>query len=285
MNQQFDFFQNDKNFEYKKKPDPFFSYMGGKRFLRKKIAELAPKEFNRYFEPFLGGGAILFFLAHTKSFASDINSDLINAYQIVKTRPKELCEILKEHQKNYSKEHFYQIRKLHNLENLVERAARFIYLVNTCYASRYEVNKKNEFNGAFSSATFERKTPIFCEKNLFLCHEFLQSVKLSTQSYEKMQPKEGDFIYIDPPYHEALHRYNTEHFDERCQRELFSYCEKLTKKKVKFLLSNSSTDFIKALSEKSGFSVEDIYLKRYPIESGKDYEAKLSVREVLIKNY
>ena len=124
----------------KKEYKPFVKWAGGKRGLLKQILPLIPKEFNNYYEPFVGGGALFFelfskgLLQNKKVVISDINSELINSYNIIKNKPSELIYILKEYKKNHSKEFYYKVRELDRKDNYsnipdVEKAARFIYLV------------------------------------------------------------------------------------------------------------------------------------------------------------
>lgn len=127
---------------------PFTQWTGGKRRLLKDLRPLFPKTFNTYYEPFVGGGAVLFDLAPDKAVINDYNEELINCYQQVKAKPHELIERLKEHEISDSKEYFLNIRALDRDETFkdmepVARAARLIYLLSVCFNALYRVNSKN----------------------------------------------------------------------------------------------------------------------------------------------
>jgi DNA adenine methylase len=145
-----------------KKYQPFIKWVGGKRGLLEQIIPLLPKSFDSYHEPFLGGGALFFelysrgYLKEKKVFLSDINSELINVYQVVKEKPEKLIENLKRYKKNHSKEFYYEIRALDRKDDFndlssLERATRFIYLNKTCFNGLYRVNKKGYFNTPIGS--------------------------------------------------------------------------------------------------------------------------------------
>jgi DNA adenine methylase len=141
---------------------PFVKWVGGKRGLLEQILPLFPKDFNNYYEPFIGGGVVFFELfskgvfKNKKIVISDINHDLINTYNVVKNNPYELISNLKNYKKQHSKEFYYKIRELdrkencNNLSNL-EKATRFIYLNKTCFNGLYRVNKKGYFNTPIGS--------------------------------------------------------------------------------------------------------------------------------------
>ncbi|HQS77530.1 MAG TPA: Dam family site-specific DNA-(adenine-N6)-methyltransferase, partial [Sulfurovum sp.] len=136
---------------------PFIKWVGGKRGLLSQIIPLIPKEFNNYFEPFVGGGALFFelyslgLLRDKKVYLFDINAELINAYNTVRNNPTELIKSLKKFQEKHSKEFYYDIRAWDREENFlqrsdIERATRFIYLNKTCFNGLYRVNSNGYFN-------------------------------------------------------------------------------------------------------------------------------------------
>jgi len=141
---------------------PFVKWVGGKRGLLEQILPLFPREFDSYYEPFIGGGAVIFelfskgLLKNKKVILSDINKELINTYNVVKNNPYELISNLENYKEQHSKEFYYKIRELdrkenyNNLSNL-EKATRFIYLNKTCFNGLYRVNKKGYFNTPIGS--------------------------------------------------------------------------------------------------------------------------------------
>ena len=146
---------------------PVVKWAGGKRQLLSQIIKYVPEVFSTYFEPFLGGGAVLFELQPEKAVVNDISSELINIYQVIKDNAEELIEDLKKHQNN--KEYYYELRRQdrdrmkYERFSPVQRASRMIYLNKTCYNGLFRVNKAGEFNtpfGNYKSPTLSMKA--FC---------------------------------------------------------------------------------------------------------------------------
>lgn len=151
-------------------PKPFLKWAGGKRSIVNTLIEKTPKFFNNYYEPFLGGGALFFSLKKKgKSFLSDLNLELIITYKQLCESPKDVINSLSIHKKNHSKEYYYRVRKMYNLEDPVEVASRFIYLNKTCYNGLYRVNKKEEFNVPIGSY---KNPQIFDKENLMIVRFF-----------------------------------------------------------------------------------------------------------------
>ncbi len=135
---------------------PFVKWVGGKRGLINQLLPLIPKDFNNYFEPFVGGGALFFelynigVLQNKKVYLFDLNEELINAYRVIQEYPQELLKKLLEFQQNHTKEFYYEVRAWDRKDNFkksdsILRAARFIYLNKTCFNGLYRVNKKGFF--------------------------------------------------------------------------------------------------------------------------------------------
>jgi len=237
---------------------PFLKWVGGKRQIIPSILELLPKNIKNYnyVEPFVGGGAVFFHLQPKKAIINDSNIELINVYEVIKNNLEDLINDLKKH-KNDS-DYFYEIRAIDRTNQFahltnVQRASRIIYLNKTCFNGLYRVNNAGEFN-----ATFGRyKNPnIVNEPTLKAVNKFLNSndVKLGREDYETIL-KEADrssFVYLDPPYHPISESANFTGYvqagwDIYAQVRLSKSCDELNTKGVKFLLSNSATDFIKDL--------------------------------------
>ncbi|MCB0317982.1 MAG: DNA adenine methylase, partial [Bdellovibrionales bacterium] len=247
----------------------------------------APNNYHRYYEPFLGGGALFFFLQPEKPFLSDINSSLINTYKTVKEKPSELISDLKKH--IYQKEYYYLIRDVDRSGDLkywtdVEKASRFIYLNKTCFNGLHRVNSKGQFNTPFG----KYKNPtILDEENLILCNKALQNASIKHQSFLEIEDSamEGDFVYFDPPYAPISSTSNftsfaKENFGEDMQIELSNLCARLDKKGVLWMLSNSAVPLISDLYK--NFKIERISALR-AINSKANSRGKID--EFIITNY
>jgi len=265
-------------------------WAGGKRQILDEITKYIPDEFSTYYEPFLGGGAVLFELQPEKAVVNDINQELMNIYQVIKENVDELIEDLKKHKNE--REYFYKIRELdrdkerYSRLSRVERASRFIYLNKTCYNGLFRVNKSGEFNAPFGNYknpnivnenTLRAVSEYFNRANIiFTCQDF----EAALQSAEK-----GDFVYLDPPYDPvsetaSFTEYDKGGFDRGEQIRLKKVCDKLNEKGIKFLLSNSATDFIMDLYK--DYKIKIIKAKR-AINSKPDRRG--DVDEVLVMNY
>ena len=232
---------------------------------------------NNYYEPFVGSGAVFFDLGAKNSFISDLNLELITIYLIIKKDVENLIQLLEIHKSKHCEEYFYKIREKQFLENAVELSARFIYLNKTCYNGLYRVNKKGEFNSPFG----KYKNPNIVDvDNLKLCSRYLQNVSIKYQDYSQINPKIDDFVYFDPPYHNTFLGYNSNVFDENKQIELRKFCDKLTNKGVKFLLSNSNTEFIRW--QYKSYTIYEITAPRF-VNCKADN--RTNGKELLILNY
>lgn len=239
---------------------PFLKWAGGKTQILFEIEKFVPSEFNRYFEPFLGGGAVFFHLT-TKNlqftaYLSDTNEELITVYRVVKDDVEKLIDILKKHQKDYDKdpiEFYYELRKFVPPTD-VERAARFIALNKTCYNGLYRVNKRGVFNVPIG----RYKNPLICDSNnLRNASLSLRDSKVIIELSDYKQillenAREGDFVYLDPPYNPAsstasFTSYTNSGFTDTDQKELRDVFTELMDRKCKVLLSNSDTKFIRKL--------------------------------------
>lgn len=187
------------------KPKPFVKWVGGKRQLLKqfRLMDLYPPEkFNikmgRYFEPFVGGGAVFFDLLPEKSFLSDLNLELVTTYNVIKNDVDRLINSLKKYK--YEKEFFLKVRSLQPKQLPdVEIASRFIYLNRTCFNGMCRVNSKGGFNVPFGKYF----NPLICDElNLRRVSKALENVEIKCQDYKNIveHTKKGDFVYFDPPY-------------------------------------------------------------------------------------
>ncbi len=276
------------------KYQPFIKWVGGKRGLLEQILPLFPQEFENYHEPFLGGGAVFFelfsqgLLEDKKVILSDINSELINVYQVVKNTPNKLIENLKHYKKEHSKEFYYQIRELDREEDYknlssLEKATRFIYLNKTCFNGLYRVNKKGYFNTPIGSY---KKPNIVDEVTILNASKALQNANILQQSFKEIvkDVKKNDLVYFDPPYYPLNATSSFTSYDSNCfledeQFELFEVFDKLSDKGVNVVQSNSDTEFIKDLYKK--YDIKIVNANRF-INSKSSGRGK--VNEVLVRN-
>lgn len=277
--------------KYNKLVAPFLKWVGGKRQLMPSIVELLPqniKELN-YFEPFIGGGAVLFHLQPKNALISDFNIELINVYETIKNNLSELITDLKKHENN--PDYFYKIRSLDRTEEFkkltsVERASRIIYLNKTCFNGLYRVNSAGEFNAPFG----RYKSPnIVNEPILKAVHKYLNSnnIILRSGDYANVltEANENSFVYLDPPYQPISENLNFTGYIQggwniSDQIRLREFCDQLNNRGVKFLLSNSSAPLIK--SQYENYGIKAVKANRAINSNGAD---RGEVEEVLIRNY
>ena len=270
---------------------PFLKWVGGKRQLMPSIVEHLPENIKdyKYIEPFIGGGAVFFNLQPKNAIINDYNEELINVYQVIKDNLDELIIDLKKH-KNEA-EYFYSIRSLdRNREfkklSAVQRASRVIFLNKTCFNGLYRVNNAGEFNSPFG----RYKNPnIVNEPTLKAVNKFLNNnnVEINSGDYSEIlkQTDKKCFVYLDPPYHPISDSSNFTGYVQGGwnmydQIDLKTACDELHKKGVKFLLSNSSADFIKDLYK--DYKITIVKANRAINSNGAD---RGEVDEVLIRNY
>lgn len=185
---------------------PFTKWVGGKRQLLPEISKLIPNKFNCYFEPFVGGGALLFELSPKKAVINDNNSELILAYKVIKDDVESLILELNKHKANNSKEYYLDLRSADrdgriDIMNDVERAARILYMLRVNYNGLYRVNSKNQFNVPYG----KYKNPkILDEENLRNISNYFNTndVLILNDTFENAvkTAKKGDLVYFDPPY-------------------------------------------------------------------------------------
>jgi len=273
---------------------PFVKWAGGKSQLIPQIIRLMPSRFARYFEPFLGGGAVFFHTAsyNRNAFLSDINVDLINAYKIIRNNVEELITALKYHQDEYSKSpksYYYQLRDKTKGLNKIENAARFITLNKTCYNGLYRVNKKGLFNVPIG----RYKNPLICDPvNLRKMSIVLsQSASyLGVIDYKKIlveKVDKDDFVYLDPPFHPISNTanftsYTNNGFTLENQKELATIFKELTRRGCKLLLSNSNTEEIRRLYSDFSHLTELALVNRSINAVGSK---RVGHVELLIRNY
>lgn len=269
---------------------PVVKWVGGKRQLLDQIVPLLPKRFSSYCEPFLGGGAVLFYIQPSKAIVNDLNADLITVYEVIRDHVEDLIESLNRHENTST--YFYAIRdidrdkKAYEAMTKIEIASRLIYLNKTCFNGLFRVNSSGEFNSPFgyyknpnivNEPVLRAVSKYFNANNVTLyCKDFAEVLRLVTK---------GSFVYLDPPYDPvsdtaSFTGYNKGGFDRNEQIRLKQCCDDLTQRGIKFLLSNSATDFIKELYQ--DYSITIVKAKRAINANGSK---RGSIEEVLIRNY
>lgn len=266
---------------------PIVKWVGGKRQLMFELLKNMPKNYNRYFEPFIGGGALFFELQPYNAYISDMNEELINLYQVVRDNVDELIADLQKH--DISKDYFMEIRNIDRTDeyknwSYVKKASRFIYLNRTCFNGMYRVNSKGEFNVPFGHYKNPR---ILDENNLINCSNLLQKTEIKHADFSKIlkKVKKGDFVYFDPPYvplseTSSFTSYTKDGFDMDMQLSLRDVCDELNYMGVKFLLSNSDTKLVNELYE--NYNIKKVFASRQ-INANADGRGKIT--EVLVRNY
>ncbi|PIG93339.1 DNA adenine methylase [Gloeocapsopsis sp. IPPAS B-1203] len=266
-------------------PKPFLKWAGGKNKLIQQYVSLFPQEILHYYEPFLGGGAVFFYLYNNYSVSyadlSDINPELINTYLCIKHDVEAVISLLEQHQKKHNKEYYYYMRS-YNTDNSVERAARLIYLNKTCFNGLYRENSKGDFNVPMG----KYKNPQICNPELLRAvAQALQITSIEVKPFEAVlnyAESHKDFVYFDPPYYPLSETsnftaYSRDAFNKDDQIKLKDVCVELARRGVKVMQSNSDCPFIRELYK--DFKIYEIKAPR-AINSNASKRGKIS--EVLI---
>jgi len=275
-------------------PKPFVKWAGGKRQLIPEIEKHLPEKFSSYFEPFLGGGALLFHLLsenkNLKGYVSDLNSDLILSYVTIRDNLSSLLKSLQKHSDNYfsdSKSYYYSVRES-NPKSQIEKVSRLLFMNRTCFNGLYRVNSKGKFNvplGRYSNPN------IVQEENLRSVNQFLNHNKIiiKCQDFSSTieKAKKGDFIYFDPPYQPVsktanFTSYTHGNFGLNDLKRLAKVSNELTKKGVNVLLSNSSSKQVRELFSSRDWEIFEIQANR---AINSDSNKRTGHLELLIKNY
>lgn len=272
---------------------PLVKWAGGKRQILPELIKRVPENWNVYYEPFIGGGALLIELYNRGkiNFAviSDLNAELINLYKVIKYKPYELIAELKNTEFKNDRETYFKLRErfneiIGNPEYSVERAALFVYLNRHCYNGLWRVNRSGKFNVPFG----RYKNPSMPSDEAILeFSKMLEKVKIFNVDFEDAvkDAKKGDFVYFDPPYQPVSKTayftdYTSYGFDYSEQKRLARVAKELSKKGVYVMVSNSNTEEIKDLY--ADFHIFVINANRF-INSRAD--KRKGAREVIITNY
>ena len=269
----------------------FLKWAGGKLQLIEQFKNLFPHNFRNYYEPFIGSGAVFFYvkskLKPNKVILSDTNEELINCFCVVRDKPSELVELLLNHRKKHSKEYYYSVRSMESstLDSL-DRAARLIYLNKTCFNGLYRVNSKGQFNVPFG----DYENPSIFDKNvLFQASQLLQGVHLQVMTFEKVLDFAGkdDFVYFDPPYiplskTSSFTRYSKSDFSMMEQKRLSEVFRILDSRGCFVMLSNSDHALTRELYRHYEKNTVIVRAKRMINSVGS---RRGGINEVVVTNY
>jgi len=276
----------EKNQHIDVTPKPFVKWAGGKRQLINLLIDNAPTSFGRYFEPFVGGGALLFALLPSAATITDANPELINAYQIIRDELPALMKDLARHRND--EEYFYAIRAKQPARlSAVKRASRFLYLNKTCFNGLYRENSKGEFNAPFGKYVNPK---ILDQENLTAVSAYLNDsdVAIYHRDYKAVldEARPGDFVYFDPPYYPltqtaSFTKYVGADFGPDNQQDLAAVFGELARRNVYVMLSNSNTEFIKNLYQ--GHRIQQVAASRAINCKGSKRGKELN--EVLVRSW
>lgn len=273
-------------------PAPFLKWAGGKQQLLAQYQPYFPARMLRYFEPFVGGGAVFFHLCNTGRLPSaawlfDNNAELINVYLVVRDKLDELIHALAEHQERHCLEHYYEVRTRDRqdiAQSDVERAARTVYLNKTCYNGLYRVNRRGQFNVPLGSY---KDPAILRRDSLTAASTALRGACLGVRDFRSVVQlaQAGDFFYFDPPYDPlsktaSFTSYTAGGFREQDQRDLADVFTQLTAMGCLCMLSSSRTPLVLKLYRH--FRIATVQANR---AINSDAGARGAVREVVILNY
>ena len=269
---------------------PILKWVGGKRQLLPALVPLLPKRFSSYCEPFLGGGAVLFSLQPQKAVVNDVNADLIDLYKVIRDDVDGLIRELSSHRNTEA--HFYKVRdwdrdkRYYSSLSQVKKAARLIFLNKTCYNGLFRVNSAGEFNTPFG----HYKNPsIINVPTLRAVSNYFNKADISFFSKDYSEVIEslprGTFVYLDPPYDPvsdsaSFTGYTKGGFSQQDQILLKECCDRLNERGIKFMLSNSATEFIK-----EQYGAYDIKIVRAIRAVNSKVEGRGAVEEVVVRNY
>jgi len=270
---------------------PFVKWAGGKRQLIPQIRERMPKQFNNYYEPFVGGGAVIFELLPENAVINDINRALINAYQMICDHPQEFLQEINRLDAEMwedGKEYYYSLREHYNDKLMkeefdVELAALFVFINKHCFNGLYRVNGKGLFNVPYNNS---RRSSVD-EKSIMEISEYLRNVRIISGDFEVAceGAGEGDFVFIDSPYAPlnptSFESYTKEGFDIESHRRLANLFDELTTRGCYCMLTNHNTELINELYGNKGYTIDVVSVKRMINSDASNRVGE----EVIICNY
>lgn len=288
------------------KAKPFIKWVGGKSQLIDQLEAKLPADFDNwenvtYIEPFVGGGAMLFYMLQTYSniksaIINDINADLITCYKVVKGNPSQLIDALQKVQKDYyalktedlRKQFYMLMRAEFNTKALdpIRNTTLFFFLNRTCFNGLFRVNKSGLFNVPFG----RYETPTICDPDtIYADSKLLQNVEILTGDYQKTlaHASANTLFYLDPPYRplnntSSFNDYTKETFNDFAQQRLKAFCDKVEAAGHKFMLSNSDCSDMFFDDLYSQYIIERVWASR-SVNANPHKRGKLT--EILVHNY
>jgi DNA adenine methylase len=257
---------------------PFVKWAGSKRSLLPELIARLPEKYGTYRETFLGGAALFFGVRPSPAYLSDVNFPLVLAYIAVRDDVERVIKNLQGHASRHEKKYYLEMRKrLHVETDPTKIAGLLIYLNKTCYNGLYRVNQ----NGGFNVPMGSYKDPAILDvDNLRACSKALQGVEIWQHEFSQVPIREGDFYYLDPPYHGTFSGYDGAGFGDKDHEELAEFCKALHLAKCYFMVSNSDTPLIRKLY--GAFNIEEVAGAR-SVSCKGDQRGKET--ELIIRNY
>ncbi|MEZ0300004.1 MAG: DNA adenine methylase [Candidatus Methylacidiphilales bacterium] len=263
---------------------PFLKWPGGKRWFVASHSHLLPRTFNRYIEPFLGGGSVFFHLKPARSLLSDLNPELIATYAAIRDGWSGLSEKLISHQAHHGKEYYYSVRA--SKPRLpVTKAARMIYLNRTCFNGIYRVNLEGKFNVPKGT----RDTVVLETDDFEGAAALLANAELHTSDFEVVidQAQEADLIFADPPYTvrhnvNGFLKYNEQLFSWDDQVRLADALARARDRGAQIVLTNANHDSVRCLYQERRFALTEV--SRYSSISAETQSRK-QFEELVIRSF
>jgi len=270
---------------------PFVKWAGGKRQLLPQIKERMPEKYNNYYEPFVGGGAVVFGVQPKSAFINDINRALINAYKQICNEPKAFLQAVNKFDSEMwedGKAYYYCMRERYNTKLIkeeydVELAALFVFINKHCFNGLYRVNSKGTFNVPYNNS---RRVSID-EMAIWDISKYLQGITIMEGDFEQacVNAKKGDFVFIDSPYAPlnptSFESYTKEGFDIESHKRVAKFFDELTKKGCYCMLTNHNTKLINELYSNKGYKIDVVSVKRMINSDASNRVGE----EVIICNY
>lgn len=270
---------------------PFVKWAGGKRQLLTQIKERMPKFYNKYYEPFVGGGAVIFEFLPQNAVINDINRALVNTYRQICNEPEVFLKVIYKMDSDMwedGKKYYYSLRERYNEKLMkeefdIELAALFVFINKHCFNGLYRVNRKGLFNVPYNDS--KRKS--YDEENIRAISQYLKGVTILEGDFETAceNAKERDFIFFDSPYAPlnptSFESYTQEGFDIESHKRLSRLFDNLTKRGCYCMLTNHNTKLIKELYSNKGYSLDIVSVKRMINSDASNRVGE----EVIIYNY
>lgn len=270
---------------------PFIKWAGGKRQLLPQIRERMPDKYNRFYEPFVGGGAVTFDILPSNAVINDINRALVNAYRQICNVPEKFLDEVEQIDSAMwedGKEYYYSIRQHYNDKLMKEEfdpelAALFVFLNKHCFNGLYRVNGKGLFNVPYNNSRNQS-----CNNEMIMAvSEYLKNVEIMEGDFQIVceQAEKGDFLFLDSPYAPlnptSFESYTKEGFDIESHKRLSSIYDELTRKGCYCMLTNHNTELINELYGSKGYKIDIVSVKRIINSDASNRKGE----EVIICNY